>query len=87
MRHLDLFSGIGLFSYAMDRVWNCKHIFCEIHSKCRKLLKQYYPTSEIYEDIKELEGTKIGTVDFLTAGAPCQPASVAGKRLGTKDDR
>jgi len=86
--HLDLFSGIGLFSYAVDHVWNLEHIFCEIENWPYKFLKQKYPNARIERDIKTFNGTEhAGRTFLLTAGVPCQPASVAGKRKGTKDDR
>ena len=86
--HLDLFSGLGLFSYAADYVWNLEHIFCEIEDWPYRFLKQEHPNARIERDIKNFNGTEYtGRTFLLTAGVPCQPASVAGKRKGTEDDR
>ncbi len=103
MVHLDLFSGIGGFALAAERVWpDIEHVFCEIDPFCRTILKKHWPNSYIYEDIKALTnangaglqttGAKQQTagapgVDLLTGGFPCQPFSAAGKRKGTNDDR
>jgi len=88
MKHLDLFSGIGLFSYAADHVWNLEHIFCEIEDWPYRFLKQEYPNARIERNIENFDGTEhAGRTFLLTAGVPCQPASVAGKRKGTEDDR
>ena len=91
MNHLDLFSGIGGFSLAAEWVWGEEHniiAFCEKDKYCRKKLKKLWPNVPIYKDITRLNGKEITeTIDLLTAGIPCQPASVAGKQRGTKDDR
>ena len=62
--------------------------FCEIDPFCRKVLGKNFPGVPIFSDIKELrnDGT-MGTVDIISGGVPCQPASVAGKRGGSADDR
>lgn len=103
MTHLDLFSGIGGFSLAADRVWpGIEHVFCEIDPFCQAILKKHWPNSYIYEDIRTLTNTNgaglqatgakqqtagLTRVDLLTGGFPCQPFSAAGKRKGTNDDR
>lgn len=42
----------------------------------------------IWADISTLDGSQLrGVVDIITAGFPCQPHSVAGKKLGSEDER
>src|SRR3990167_667156 len=52
--HIDLFSGIGGFAYAVDQVWNnIEHIFCENNFFCQQIIKKHWKGSKIYEDINE----------------------------------
>jgi DNA (cytosine-5)-methyltransferase 1 len=42
----------------------------------------------IWDDLESFDGSAYrGRVDLIAAGFPCQGASVAGKRLGTEDER
>jgi DNA (cytosine-5)-methyltransferase 1 len=55
--HLDLFSGIGGFSYAVDEVWgkeNVTHIFSDNDKFCQKVLAKHWPQAKIYGDIRQL---------------------------------
>jgi DNA-cytosine methyltransferase len=56
MTHLDLFSGIGGFAYAVDQVWGdgVEHIFCDNNNFCQQVLKKHWKDSVIYGDIREL---------------------------------
>lgn len=55
MKHLDLFSGIGGFALAADRVFgNVEHVFCEIDPFCVEVLKKHWPNSKIYGDIRTI---------------------------------
>ena len=91
MNHLDLFSGIGGFSLALEKVGFKTVAFCERDEYCRLLLQKHWKGVKIYNDIKKCKGEdfkkEIGTIDILTGGFPCQPYSVAGKQKGTDDDR
>jgi len=90
MKHLDLFSGIGGFALAASWVWGQDLeivSFCEKDEFCQKVLAKHWPNVPCVSDIHDLRGDEFGTVDLLTAGFPCQPASIAGKRNGIKDDR
>uniref|UniRef100_A0A6H1ZED5 DNA (cytosine-5-)-methyltransferase n=1 Tax=viral metagenome TaxID=1070528 RepID=A0A6H1ZED5_9ZZZZ len=54
IRHIDLFSGIGGFSIAVEAVWpNSEHIFCEIDPYCQALLKKRFERSVIFDDIRK----------------------------------
>lgn len=75
MKHLDLFSGIGGFSLAVDRVWpEVEHEFCEIDPFCQQVLKKHWPHAKIHGDIKTLTA---GPADLVTGGFPCQDISNA----------
>ena len=84
---LDLFSGIGGFSLGLEATGKFKTIaFCEKDKFCQKVLQKNWQETKIYEDIRDIDGTKI-KADVITGGFPCQPFSTAGKRKGTDDDR
>lgn len=55
MLHLDLFSGIGGFAYAVDQVFeNVEHIFCENDKFCQKVLQKHWPDASIISDVREI---------------------------------
>ena len=85
IRHLDLFSGIGGFALAARLVgWETVG-FCEIDPYCQRGLAKHWPRVPIHDDIRRFEWRE--PVDIITAGFPCQPFSVAGKRAGADDER
>jgi DNA-cytosine methyltransferase len=88
INHGSLFSGFGGFDLAAEWMgWN--NVFhCEWMPFPRQILKYHFPNSISYEDITKTDFTiHRGTIDVLTGGFPCQPYSVAGKRLGKEDER
>lgn len=53
-----------------------------------KMEKGYVLPHPIHTDVKTFQGEYFrGKVDILTGGYPCQPFSMAGKRLGKEDPR
>jgi len=88
MRHGSLFSGIGGFDLASDKMGWENVFHCEINPFCRKVLKYYWPKALSYEDIQTTDFTVWrGKIDILTGGFPCQPYSIAGERKGKEDAR
>ena len=93
LRHLDLFSGIGGFSLALEATGGFKTVaFCDIEEFPRKVLQKHWPDVKQYTDIKELNYEQLKSdgllpIDIITGGYPCQPFSVAGRKEGEKDPR
>ena len=89
MRLLDLFSGIGGFSYAAETLIGGYETvaFCEMDEFCQKVLKKHWPQVPIYDDVRTLDAARLGRIDIVTGGYPCQPFSQAGRRQGEEDER
>jgi DNA (cytosine-5)-methyltransferase 1 len=83
---IDLFAGIGGFRLAFEQAgYHCIYS-CEINKACQKVYYQNF--GDLPEkDITQLEINDIPNHDVLTAGFPCQPFSISGKRNGFKDTR
>ena len=92
MKVLDLFSGIGGFSYGLEKIGFKTVAFCEIDKFCKLLLQKHWNKVKIYNDVKEITKQRLETdgvelPDVITGGFPCQPFSIAGKQRGTDDNR
>ena len=88
MRHGSLFSGIGGFDLAAEWMGWENVFHCEWNPFGQKILKHYWPNAESFDDITKTDFTKYyGTIDLISGGFPCQPYSMAGKRLGKNDER
>lgn len=84
----DLFSGIGGFSLGLERTGGFEtKWFVEIDDFCNRVLEKHWPHVKRYRDVREVGKHNLEPVDVISAGVPCQPVSVAGKRLGAEDDR
>lgn len=91
---LDLFSGIGGFSYAAERlVGGFQTIaFCDSDEPCRRVLRKHWPDTPIFTDVRSLSAEDItplcpNGLSLITAGFPCQDLSVAGKQAGYDGER
>ena len=89
MRLLDLFSGIGGFSYAAEKlVGGYETIgFCEQDTFCQQVLRKHWKDVPIYDDVRKLDASRLGRIDIVTGGFPCQAVSHAGLQRATEDDR
>ena len=87
MMMIDLFTGIGAWSYAGHMLEIETIGFCEFDSECQKILNKHWPKIEIINDIKDMKGDEFGYADIITGGYPCQPFSVAGSQKAEEDDR
>lgn len=94
LRTLDLFSGIGGFSYALKPV--AKTVaYCEIKQDCRNVLTNLIKQNKIdncniYHDVCEVKGSDLSDLqpELLTAGFPCQDiASCNPNGKGLKGSR
>ena len=92
MEFLDLFAGIGGFRLGMESAGHECVGFCEIDKFARKSYKAIHNTEGEIElhDITRVSNEsvrRIGSVDVICGGFPCQAFSIAGNRRGFEDTR
>lgn len=88
LKVLDLFSGIGGFSLGLERTGGFETVaFCEIDAFCRRVLAKHWPEVPCYEDVANTDFERVGPVDVVAAGFPCQDLSFAGLGAGLAGER
>ncbi len=87
MKFLSLFAGIGGFDLGLERAGMECVGQVEIDDFCNRVLGKHWPNIKRIKDVHDVTGTEFGTIGLICGGIPCQPASSAGKRRGTADDR
>jgi len=96
-KELSLFSGAG-GGLLGSKLLGWKHYgYVELNEYCQRVIRQrvedgILDDAPIFGDIRAFisEGyadAYKGMVDVVTAGFPCQPFSVAGKKAGEDDER
>jgi site-specific DNA-cytosine methylase len=90
LTHLSICSGIGGIDLAAEMAGFETVAVCEIDELCRRVLLLNFPQAIQYSDVKALTAESlwrdgVRRPDLVSAGFPCQPFSVAGKR-GSDDD-
>lgn len=85
-KFIDLFCGLGGFRLACEEIGGT----CVFSSDIDRAVQKTYARNfgEIpYGDITKINSIDIPDHDILCAGFPCQPFSIAGRRLGFNDTR
>lgn len=85
-KFIDLFCGLGGFRLAFEEVGGTCVFSSDIDEAVRKTYAMNF-NEKPFGDITKIEAKNIPDHDILCAGFPCQPFSLAGKRLGFEDTR
>ena len=84
---LDLFAGAG-GSLLAGALLGWKAVAAvEIDPFCRAVLAHRWPNLELHDDVRTFPAERYAGIDIVTAGFPCQPFSLAGRRRGADDER
>jgi DNA (cytosine-5)-methyltransferase 1 len=93
MTAVSAFAGVGGFDLALSRAGINVTAAIEIDDRARGVLRQHFPATSLFSDIREVTGEQLLSTGFnpesgvLAGGWPCQGHSVAGLREGLDDDR
>ncbi|WP_297842991.1 DNA cytosine methyltransferase [uncultured Roseibium sp.] len=82
MKSLDLFSCIGCHAIGFERAGFETAALCEVDEWRRERLRELFPDTEIFEDVRTIRPTK---ADVVFGGPPCQRTSVAAAIHGYRD--
>ncbi len=83
---IDLFSGIGGFRIGFEKAGFQCLMSSEINDYCKMTYKNNFGDNPLC-DVTKIPLNEIPNHDVLTAGFPCQPFSICGKKRGFEDTR
>jgi DNA (cytosine-5)-methyltransferase 1 len=85
---LEICAGAGGQALGLEKAGFELECAAELDTKACMTLKANRPSWNVLElDVRELDGRKYKGVDLFAGGVPCPPFSIAGKQLGTRDER
>lgn len=89
MTVLSLFDGMSCGQIALERAGLKvdKYFASEIDKHAIKVAMANYPNTIQLGNVKEVNGDKLGWIDLLIGGSPCQGFSFAGDQLAFDDPR
>jgi DNA (cytosine-5)-methyltransferase 1 len=89
IRYIDLFCGTGGFSEAFKQCGKISCVYANDMVSSSKAIYELNHTKDIFElkNLNTADIDKIPSHDMICGGFPCQPFSIAGKRLGFQDPR
>lgn len=92
MNVLSLFSGIGGLELGLERAGMTVVGQVEVDPFCQRVLAKHWPEVPRHDDVRTAAEWWASEpvrprVDGVAGGFPCQGHSVAGKQLGTDDER
>jgi DNA (cytosine-5)-methyltransferase 1 len=87
MRAISLFSGVGGMDLGFERAGIETVLQVEINEFCRQVLAKHWPDVRRIKDVRAVTGADVQGADVVHGGFPCQPVSLAGKRLAQADER
>ena len=83
----SLFSGIGGMDLGLEWAGMTCKWQNDTDDYCLEVLNKIWPDVPKYGDVRDVGRHNLAPVDLIAGGFPCQPYSVAGKRLGKEDPR
>lgn len=88
MQMMELFSGCGGLAKGMENAGFSHVAFVELnHFACESLRKNFSPGIVHETDIRSFDFSKIGPIDAIAGGPPCQPFSLGGLAKAYDDHR
>lgn len=88
MQSIEFCAGAGGQALGLEQAGFRHTALVEIEQDFAKTLKFNRPGWNVFaEDMNEFDGRPYKGVDLFAAGLPCPPFSIAGKQLGSLDER
>jgi DNA (cytosine-5)-methyltransferase 1 len=84
----EICAGAGGQAIGLERAgFECVGAVEVDHHACKTLRVNRPGWNIIEEDVRRVDGTPYRGIDLLAGGVPCPPFSIAGKQLGSDDER